>query len=350
MVQTYFLGSNTKAGFYSLYPSFPPEENDFLHIIKSGPGTGKSGFMRKIGSAAEKKGFDVHYVLCSGDPDSIDGVYIPQLKTAWVDGTAPHITEPMNFAVNSDYVNLGCFCSMDFSAEEGAKVKQLTKQYKAEYSSAYRCLAAAAELEKAYLPDVFSPESIFSLKKRIDGILQRYMGHTENTVIKSSKRFVSAVSCKGEIRLSEEISKLCKLIYQIDNGYGGAGILLEYAAVQAELRGATVIRCPSAIDPKVLEAVLLPQSSLAFTDSSWEFEGARHIRMDALVSAHAQQYHRQKLREGKRIKKQIMDLAYSKLSSAKSLHDRLEDIYKSHMDFTALTEFTDKTIKDLFGQ
>ena len=52
MQQTYFLGGNSCRGFFPLYDGFPPEEGAFLHIIKGGPCTGKSGFMRKIGEAA----------------------------------------------------------------------------------------------------------------------------------------------------------------------------------------------------------------------------------------------------------------------------------------------------------
>ena len=50
MIQRCFLGGNTCEGFLSLYDGFPPEEGAFLHVIKGGPGGGKSGFMRRIGS------------------------------------------------------------------------------------------------------------------------------------------------------------------------------------------------------------------------------------------------------------------------------------------------------------
>ena len=48
--------------------------------------------------AAQKQGLDVHYVLCSGDPASLDGVYLPQRHLAWMDGTAPHAAEPRFFS------------------------------------------------------------------------------------------------------------------------------------------------------------------------------------------------------------------------------------------------------------
>ena len=158
MNQTYFLGGNSCRGFVSLYATFPPEEGAFLHILKGGPGTGKSGFMRKIGAAAEAHGLDVHYVLCSGDPDSLDGVYIPALHQAWVDGTAPHVVEPKHFGADSDYVNLGSFVRLPMAEKDREEIRRITAEYRALYDEAYEKLRRAKqlhdELEAVYKPYV----------------------------------------------------------------------------------------------------------------------------------------------------------------------------------------------------
>ena len=39
-------------------------------------------------------GYDVEFHHCSGDPDSIDAVFIPELKVAFVDGTAHYVIDP----------------------------------------------------------------------------------------------------------------------------------------------------------------------------------------------------------------------------------------------------------------
>ena len=161
MNQTYFLGANCGKGFVSLYDGFPPEKITFLHILKGGPGTGKSGFMRRIGEAAEGRGYDVHYVLCSGDPDSLDGVYIPALHQAWVDGTAPHVVEPRHFGADSDYINLGDFVRLPMTERDREEVQRLTAEYRALYAEAYEKLRQAKELHDA-LEAVYKPYVDFS--------------------------------------------------------------------------------------------------------------------------------------------------------------------------------------------
>ena len=59
---TFFLGSNSAQGFYSLYSDFASRPGDMLHIIKAGPGTGKSTFKRNIGKAPEYRGYTEEYI------------------------------------------------------------------------------------------------------------------------------------------------------------------------------------------------------------------------------------------------------------------------------------------------
>lgn len=87
----YFLGANSNEGFYSLYAGLTdPQRGEQLKMIKAGPGGGKSGFLKRIGEAIEQAGAQVEYIHCSGDPDSLDGIRMPQLGIAYIDGTAPH--------------------------------------------------------------------------------------------------------------------------------------------------------------------------------------------------------------------------------------------------------------------
>ena len=76
-------------------------------VLKGGPGVGKNTFMREIGKTMERAGTPVEYLWCSGDPDSLDGVVLPALRCAVVDGTSPHVVEPRFPAAVGRYVDLG---------------------------------------------------------------------------------------------------------------------------------------------------------------------------------------------------------------------------------------------------
>ena len=179
MNQRVFLGGNSCRGFFSLYEGFPPEEGALLHIVKGGPGGGKSGFMRAIAEAAEARGLDVQTVLCSGDPDSLDGVYVPALHQAWVDGTAPHVVEPRHFGADSDYVNLGRFLRQPMTESDKAEIRRITEAYRALYEEAYRKLREAKALHDA-LEAVYKPYMDFDgLTKYTEECVRELFGATE---------------------------------------------------------------------------------------------------------------------------------------------------------------------------
>lgn len=172
-----FLGGNTAGGFTSLYDGFCSGPEDFLYVIKGGPGCGKSSFMKKIGTAAEELGLDVQYILCSGDPASLDGVYIPALHLGYVDGTAPHVLDVQFPGAGGMYLDLGQFYDAAALRPRRAEIEDLNRRYKTSYQEAYAALAEAKrlhdELEAIYNPNVnfdrvyaLAEEHIEMLKKQ----------------------------------------------------------------------------------------------------------------------------------------------------------------------------------------
>lgn len=326
---SYFLGANTRSGFYSLYDGFPSGEDTFLHIIKGGPGNGKSRFMRRIGAAAESHGLDVEYVLCSGDPDSLDGVYIPALHSAWCDGTAPHITEPRVFAVTADYVNLGCFCRLPINPDDAKRISALNRDYKVLYQKAYNYLSAAASIRDSEAQAELGSELSVQLSRRLGRILDATPS-TATPVTGTLRRFYSAISCKGQLRLTDSIAKLCSHVYALPENI--APQFMEILYHEAESRALPAVISPDPLEPSRLSAVLLPGCSLAFVPESWAVPGQQPFDTEGLELPSPislpEQY------------APAMSQAILLLSQAKSLHDQLEAVYKPHMDFKSLDLFT----------
>ena len=141
-----FLASaNTCGGFENHFHSIFPNENSFTYILKGGPGTGKSSFMKKISKIYEEKGFAVEKFYCSSDPNSLDGVRIVQKDISIVDGTAPHTTECSIPGAKEVIVNLG-------SAIEGGiksglnEISALIEKKKKCFALAYGYLETAGKL------------------------------------------------------------------------------------------------------------------------------------------------------------------------------------------------------------
>ena len=90
-VTHFFAGANSGDGFQNLFSEIVDLEDTYdLMVLKGGPGVGKATFMREVGRSMEEAGTPVEYLWCSGDPDSLDGVVLPELRCAVVDGTSPH--------------------------------------------------------------------------------------------------------------------------------------------------------------------------------------------------------------------------------------------------------------------
>ncbi|HHW41108.1 MAG TPA: ATPase [Syntrophomonadaceae bacterium] len=89
-VKMVFPGGNTCLGFYSFYDNIIEPDAKRIFVIKGGPGTGKSTFMRRIGEDLRDRGYDIELHCCSSDNDSLDAVVAPALGVALIDGTAPH--------------------------------------------------------------------------------------------------------------------------------------------------------------------------------------------------------------------------------------------------------------------
>ncbi|MBQ2959770.1 MAG: hypothetical protein IJE09_00920 [Oscillospiraceae bacterium] len=341
METAFFLASNSGGGFYSMYDEFPGE-GVYLHIIKGGPGTGKSGFMRSIAEEAGKRGLDMELIYCSGDPDSLDGLYVPALKQAWMDGTAPHVREPGIFGGDSDYVNLGRFCRLPLDAKAAAAAADVNRRYKTLYASAHSYLAAEAAVANSFETEPLDGEELEQVENIISDILQGGLRRQKKGQGRCRRRFISAISCQGKIRLDDTVNKLCKQYYCFEN-HLHAHQLLSLAAKQAREIGLDTILCPEPLRPQRLEAVMLPEPGICFRAAEPGCDSpclSIHFGKEPKSSVN-------KVQESS-IKDQLRRQATLLLASAKALHDELELIYRPYMDFDELTKFRDEYIENLF--
>ena len=125
----YFAASNSAQGFKNYYDNvFDVKKYSKIYIIKGGPGTGKSYFMKNVAEYAEELGFSVTYIYCSSDPNSLDGIIIEELKIAILDGTAPHACEASLPGAAENIVNLGEFWNTSVLSGSRKIIENLNSQ------------------------------------------------------------------------------------------------------------------------------------------------------------------------------------------------------------------------------
>ncbi len=351
----FFLGANSPTGFYSLFDQLiAPEEAEDILILKGGPGCGKSSLMQRVSSAMEANGLQVEYIQCSGDPESLDAIVMPEIKTAIVDGTAPHIVEPLCPGVVERYVNLGACYNKEALARERLQITARTAQYKTCYQRAYRCLGAAAQIAEDVRTLVITETLEGNIAKRAKGFLQREVKKSGGDGGHSVQRFLGAITWQGVLCNFKTADATCKRVYELVDSYGTAHILLTHLAAGAMAGGYDVITCPALLAPERMEHLLIPALSLAFVTSTpaLPYPGApyRRIRLDAMPDAELLRRNKARLRFSRKVSAALVDEAVTSLAHAKALHDELEGLYNPFVDFTRVYEMADTIAAELVAR
>ena len=354
-VPTYFLGANSPEGFYSLYSELiVPQSARRIYLLKGGPGCGKSTLMRQVEQAAVKAGLRTERILCSGDPDSLDAVLLPEQGIALADATAPHVMEPKFPGVVERYINLGdCY---DCAALQNVRseIMGCMTGYPQCYTRAYRCLEAAFELHEDVRATLLTPQLRQRLSRRAKGILRREL-KSRKTEEKGhvKQRFLSAVTHRGYLTLFDTVQTLCPRVYLFQDSYALAHDLLVELLTGAVEGGYDVVACRDPMAPERLQHLLIPQAGLAFVTSTaalpYPGEAARHIRLDSAADAALVRCSRPRLRFALKMSAALQEEAVSSLAQAKQMHDELERLYNPHVDFDRVHQIAGEVIDEILA-
>ncbi|MDR0952200.1 MAG: hypothetical protein LBM18_04680 [Oscillospiraceae bacterium] len=349
--QHFFLGGNTADGFYPLNERLTHmPQNSFFWVIKGGAGCGKSSFMRLIASAAEGAGFAVEYFACSGDPDSLDGIFIEELKTGYMDGTAPHIADVHLAAVDSSYLDIGRFYDLEGIEKHSSQLLKLNERIHEEYKKVYALLAAAGALKRGWLGALTDKDEAALAEKRLDGILRRELGTRLRRGGVISRRFLSAITWKGEYSFADTAKALCKRVYLFDSRLGLGALLLEKTAIAARDSGFKVIAAADPLTPEKLEAVFIPTLELGFSLTNSALTAgipSRRIYLDAKGEGSARKEKKGELARCDKLVTTLKAEAIDALGQTKRLHDLIERIYNPFVDFEGMHKLVAEHLKQL---
>ncbi len=340
--RSYFLGCPTPEGFATdIHRDFNSCEL-FTYVLKGGPGTGKSTLMKKIAATLP----DAELYFCSSDPDSLDAVISRQKGIMVIDGTAPHVFDPVYAGVCQRVINLGEFWDTEKLLLNKQEIIALTNENKSLHARAKRYLKAASGLYS----DIFSLGEAAINRRKLDSYSERICA---KLIPKSSEskqgsvlhRRISSITPKGLITQESAFAD-CKTYYIDDALLAVTDRLLKAISVYAVNKGHDVIVSTNPILPdSVYDHVVIPSLNLAF--SAKHIAESQRINSLRFYNSGIIKEKRKRYRFASAAGAELIKETANVLSKAKAVHDDLESYYIGAMDFEKLNEFAQTVIKEI---
>ncbi|MFX4262127.1 PRK06851 family protein [Pelotomaculum propionicicum] len=341
-----FPGGNTAYGFYSFYDYIIEPDATRIFVIKGGPGVGKSTFMRKIGEDMLVRGYDVEYHCCSSDNGSLDGIVIPAIRVAFLDGTSPHIVDPKHPGAVDEIIHLGDHWNVEGLQNNKKEILATNKEIGRLFRRAYVHLAGA----KLFLDEVetyYTESNAFNVgafdRMVLDlthDIFEGKINYTDSP--KSRHLFATAITPDGPVSHLETVVGHLSKRYIINGDDGTGKTTLVRRLMEASLaRGYNVTAFHCALNPKVIDHLVIHDLSIAIINNV-----EPHIynpkKDDVIIDTMTcvdpvinEAYLAEK-GTARGMYRQCMEQAISFIGRAKKMHDEMEKYYIPHMDFNAI--------------
>ncbi len=316
----YFLAANSAEGFVSYFDRcYDPALGWRSYVIKGGPGTGKSSFMRRVVAVAAERGIPTEEIYCASDPASLDGVILPTRKTVFLDGTSPHVVEPVCPGACETLLDFGSFWDENRLSEKKDAIYKLSVLNKSLHKRVGRLVAALGGILEEELYG--RPVDTEKAKETSEAITEKYFLSKGGTG-KEWLRFSCGVTPMGLITITEPEAFEQNIL--LDGSEGFVNSVLEKLKNKAEDCGYERIILKNPILPSgLLDGIVLPELSLFIGKNP-----KKHLPEKASG-----------------ITEDIACL----LKAAKENHDELEKYYIEAMDFDGLDRFTEGLINKILA-
>lgn len=348
-----FPGGNTSKGFYSFYRYILPQDKARKIIcIKGGPGTGKSSFMKKLGAHFEDLGYSLEYHHCSSDNNSLDGIVIKELNVALLDGTAPHIVDPINPGAVDEILNLGTALDMDYLYGCKKEILNINKEIGKCFKRAYRFLGAAKNIHEDWSSIHCEFVNKYALNGLIDELSNKIILKSKDNLGLERHLFSTAFTPNGIVSFNKELSSNIENLYVLK---GGPGLfktnILKSIGSKAQKNGYFVEYLHDPFIPERMENIIIPELNTAiFTTneiSNVTYDTKNIYNMIDICYKSSVNSKIDEIFYDKKEFSVLIDKGLSCIKEAKSLHDKLESYYIKAMDFNIVNKLYIETEKKI---
>lgn len=350
----YFIAANTPMGFFSYIDHFVNKDNvSEVYVIKGGPGTGKSSFMKTIAAKCLQQGLSVEFIYCSSDPISLDGVFIKEPGILILDGTAPHTLDPLNPGVNGKIINLGEFWDEKGIKTNSKRIISLCGDIFKSYTTIYNILSTISNftlIQKSIThPLLLTDKMNNAIQRLVECELPK---KPSEQIGKSDYCFLTALSEYGITGFFDSIKAQYKNIITVSDDYEVSGNLLSEIAKIAIMRGYDIIigNCP--LNPKEkIEHILIPELDLAFITvnlyHSITCDYYKNINMKRFIDIDKISEHKNMLKFCKNNIEALLQQISEIMRNIHIKHDELEMCYNPYVNFDKVYALANDVADDI---
>lgn len=350
-----FPGGNTTKGFHSFYKYIlSQEEANRIICLKGGPGTGKSSFMKKIGAHFNEMGYSIEYHHCSSDNNSLDGVVINELKVALLDGTSPHMVDPITPGAVDEILNLGIALDSKSLEKNKSNILSVSKKISEYFKRAYMYMDSAKGVHDDWTMLNSQAVEILKLNKFINILKDKIFASckdSENSYGSERHLFSTAFTPDGIVTFNEGLSKECESLYILKGGPGlNKSSILKLLGYEAQKRGYYVEYFHDPFIPERIENIIIHELSIGiFTTneiSRIHYSGLNY-NMNNICNLDILEKNAPEIDFDKSQFDILNNKALSCISKAHTLHDELETYYIDAMNFDVVNELYEETISKI---
>ncbi|MBQ3566355.1 MAG: hypothetical protein IJA12_04170 [Oscillospiraceae bacterium] len=347
-MQEYFLGGSTPTGFRTHFSDVISKDGYYTYILKGGPGTGKSTLMKKV--AKHFRDCNVITYRCSSDINSLDAVVIEDKKIIIVDGTSPHVFDPIYPGVSQEIINLGSFWNKDALQKNGKAVQLLSDENQKCHRTVKRYIKAISSINSDICRHAENSLDRQKLSAYIQRLSKKLIPSKNN--IDGRREFNQLSSLTQEKYMTLPVNEEYSKYFIKDDFFAGGNFFLRKLADTFTENGydITVSEC-NMLDAPTYEHLICHKLKLVFITGNFMNgltpETENVINFTRFYDKELLSSKKQRMNFNKKAVAELISETAECLTTALKIHDKLEKYYINALDFEKLEKMTDDFIKTL---
>jgi ABC-type cobalamin/Fe3+-siderophores transport system ATPase subunit len=331
-----FASSHTSQGFYTFIPELVNGMGK-VYILKGAPGSGKSTFIRLLGEVVSQQGYDVEFWVSALDPVIPDGVFIPQLDAAVINGSLPQPIDPKYPGIREIIINLGEYWDRSIVEKQSQEIIQQIDKTEKYQSEAVKILKEASRAKE----DIRQVNAAHLNMGKLEQLIKNLSADIMDNRPGEKHYFAGIITGDGLVDYINELSAGCKkrYIFKGPSGSGKSTVIHELAR-EAKQRGYFLEYYHCGLEVEYLVMVVIRNLQLALIEANYVEVASKQGDVTIEMTQYLDGYDIDRVEiQNNEANRRLEDLflkAQQEFGNACQSTREVERIYSSAMDFEQL--------------